>query len=132
MFPTIADPEVLEPDEETETGEEESPFTLHFFHLLMVFTMIVYHLQLGPVLSKKEIKCCAILKYVLAAVYLALLIVTAVTLEEHLVDKIWITLIVLPNILMLYSYFLFNGKCLHTKSSREIDPQRIQPEEAAI
>ena len=81
----------------------------------MIISMILYHLQLKSVFAKQELCGCAIIKYVMAVAYLAVLITTAVTNAQPLIDNLWSTLIVFPVLFMFYSYILFNGKCLHSK-----------------
>ena len=91
---------------------EKYGYTPSAFHIALPFSAICYHYQLGYIENRHEHP---ILQYIKRAIYAAFLLIVVWTfVSQTLTLKIMtaFALLIVPALLIVYTYAIFNVKCM--------------------
>ena len=133
---------ILQEDEIDEelTKKEEHVYTPSIFHCLFPLFGLAYHQQLGIVHNKKEHIVFFVLKLAIFAGFLVIIFYTWASQQMTMLITTGTCLIIIPIVSIIYSYTIFNMKCMasgrdgannanlnqggHAADAAELDPRQ--------
>ena len=107
--------------DEKEKIDNESEYTINILHVLFPFFGMFYHYMLRMVHNKREFVVFFVAKTVLFLAFLFIALYTWVSQHHSFQVATGVTLIVAPIASIIYSYMIFNMKCMATGRQRPED-----------